>query len=476
MERQALAKIQKMPTGNNHPHRQSARSTSAGHTLLELQRAVGNQAIQRLTSSPLIQAKLQISAPEDESEQEADRVADSVMRMPEPAVSRQAMVQPVSSHIRPLAQRETDGLGEEEKIVAPTSKSRIPLAVRDNEEEEKPLIQRACTDCEEEKRQDQGESAEMVHRESGAATSTPKVTSSVAANIQAMNGGGSSLPTTTRAFFEPRFGADLSQVRVHTDSRAVATASSIQARAFTVGPNIAFGAGQFAPESREGRQLLAHELTHVLQQNGSHVQRDSTLKITKKLNDMSRAEVQQALQQFFEKTMKAQGGKSVQMTEDVKNTIRRILLNDMPGLMKLDSYLGRSIFPGSPAELAAAVPAYLPDPLEASRLAHLGASSGPGPTKMGRVGELVKKTEPFESPDTLEQKWKFDREATELRKGEGAVGPFGVDLNRIVNIGKGLPGALKSPPSQTTAVEARSYPQVNAVIDKISKTVLVPAE
>ena len=468
MERQAVAKVQKMPTGNDHPHRQSTRATSAGHTLLELQRTVGNQAIRRLTSSPFIQAKLQVSAPEDESELEADRVADSVMRMPEPVVSRQ--------------------------IVAPKSNSRIPVAVREDDEEEKPLVQRACTECEEEKLQDQGEPGGMIHRKSapeqpddddveeqhvqpkGVQTATPKVTSSVAANIQAMNGGGSSLPATTRAFFEPRFGADLSQVRVHTDSRAVSTASSIQARAFTVGPNIAFGAGQFAPESREGRQLLAHELTHVLQQNSNKVQRDSKLKITKKLTDMSRAEVRQALQDYFEKTMKAQGGKGVRMTKDLKNTLSRILLNDMEGVVKLDSYLGRSNLPTSPAELAAGVAEYLPDPLEASRLAHLGASSGPGPTTMERVGDLVKKTEPFESPDTLEQKWKFDREATNLRKGEGAIGPFGVDLNRIFNIGKGLPGAVKSPPSPTKAVEARSYPQVDAVIAKISKTMLVPAE
>jgi len=413
MEREALARIEKLRIGNHRPQRQIARPSSAGHPLLELQRSVGNQAIQRLTGSPFIQAKLQ-----------------------------------------------------------------APVAVREDDEEEKSLVQRACVECEEE---------EMVHRESGAQTATPKVTNSVAANIHAMNGGGSPLPATTRAFFEPRFGADFSHVRVHTDSRAATTANSIQAKAFTVGPNIAFGTGRYAPHSPEGRQLLAHELTHVVQQTAGGttqrklaepavVQRDSSVKITKKLSDnMSRAEVQQVLQEFFEKTMKAQGGKSVSMTEDVKNTLRRILLNDMPGLMKLDSYLGRSIFPGSPAELAKEVAKYLPDPLEASRLAHLGASSGPDPSTMKRVGDLVKKTEPYESPDTLENKWKFEREATELRKGEGAIGPFGVDLNRILNIGKGLPGAVKSPPSQK-AVEARSYPQVNDAIAKISKTALIPAE
>src|SRR5678815_718750 len=104
MDRRALAKAQNIPTRNNHPHRQSARSTSAGHTLLELQRAVGNQAIQRLTSSPFIQAK-----------------------------------------------------------VAPKSKSPIPVAVREDDEEKKPLVQRACTECEEEKLQDQGESAAVSY-------------------------------------------------------------------------------------------------------------------------------------------------------------------------------------------------------------------------------------------------------------------------------------------------------------------------
>jgi len=254
MERQAVTKVQKIPASNNHPHRQSARSTSAGHTLLALQRAVGNQAIRRLTTSPFIQAKLQISTPGDPSEQEADHVADSVMRMTVPSAQSR----------------------EEEKEETIATKPVVPLAVREDDEEKKiaPVIQRRCTECEEEKLPVQEQSGGMVHRESATEqqTATPKVTTSVAANIHAMNGGGRPLPSTTRAFLEPRFGADFSQVRVHTDSRAAGTANSIQARAFTVGSNIAFGAGQYAPESGEGRRLLAHELTHVIQQNRSQVQ------------------------------------------------------------------------------------------------------------------------------------------------------------------------------------------------------------
>ena len=74
------------------------------------------------------------------------------------------------------------------------------------------------------------------------------------------------LDRSTRDFFEPRFGRDLSGVRLHTDSRAADTAQALQARAFTVGHHIGFGAGHYAPHTGTGRRLLAHELTHVLQQ------------------------------------------------------------------------------------------------------------------------------------------------------------------------------------------------------------------
>lgn len=77
---------------------------------------------------------------------------------------------------------------------------------------------------------------------------------------------GEPLSPGSRSFMESRFGRDFSQVRVHTDSRAAESAESIGARAFTVGQDIVFGAGEYAPQSSPGRMLLAHELTHVVQQ------------------------------------------------------------------------------------------------------------------------------------------------------------------------------------------------------------------
>jgi hypothetical protein len=73
------------------------------------------------------------------------------------------------------------------------------------------------------------------------------------------------LPDAVRSFFEPRFGQDFSKVRVHTDSRAARSARDLNARAFTLGRDIVMGAGQYSPGTSEGKRLLAHELTHVIQ-------------------------------------------------------------------------------------------------------------------------------------------------------------------------------------------------------------------
>lgn len=80
---------------------------------------------------------------------------------------------------------------------------------------------------------------------------------------------GRSLEPTLRQDMEQRFGYDFSQVRVHTGSAAEQSARDVNAHAYTVGNNVVFGVGRFSPGSHEGKQLLAHELTHVLQQSGS---------------------------------------------------------------------------------------------------------------------------------------------------------------------------------------------------------------
>ena len=84
--------------------------------------------------------------------------------------------------------------------------------------------------------------------------------------VRRLTTGGAPLSPSLRAFFEPRMGRDLGSVRVHDDGEAQSTAGAVRAKAFTLGEHIAFGPGHWAPDSGEGRRLLAHELTHVIQQ------------------------------------------------------------------------------------------------------------------------------------------------------------------------------------------------------------------
>lgn len=85
-----------------------------------------------------------------------------------------------------------------------------------------------------------------------------------------LRGGGQPLDRGTRSFFEPRFGVDFSGVRVHAGAKANALSNRFAARAFTYGNNIVFADGEYRPDSPGGRRLLAHELTHVVQQSGGN--------------------------------------------------------------------------------------------------------------------------------------------------------------------------------------------------------------
>jgi len=80
---------------------------------------------------------------------------------------------------------------------------------------------------------------------------------------------GQPLDAATRAFFEPRFGTDFDQVRVHTDAKAAESARAVNALAYTVGQNVVFREGQYAPGTSGGQRLLAHELVHMVQQGGA---------------------------------------------------------------------------------------------------------------------------------------------------------------------------------------------------------------
>ena len=170
--------------------------------------------VQRKARSQVdIQTKLSVSKPTDSLEQQADRAADQVMRMPEPTpqIASAPVVQPTKSRAGgERVQRLADG------------------------------------------------------------------TASAAADVKAslLHGatGGQELGSDVRAFMQPRLGADLGDVRVHTDEHAASLSNQLSAQAFTYRNHVFFGRDQYQPGSTEGRHLLAHELTHTIQQ-GATVQR-----------------------------------------------------------------------------------------------------------------------------------------------------------------------------------------------------------
>ena len=230
------ASVYPRPTATSHPivrnnrlqrkHNVSGQSLSGRETAMQFadRMALGldqdfSQLPVRSTPLPIIQTKLTVGQPNDKYEQEADRVAEQVMRMPAP-----------------------ESVG--------TQIQRTPL----------PHIQRACSACEEEKKL---QTKEIIG-------STPEVTPAVASRIQSLQGRGQPLSATTRNFFEPRFERDFSHVRVHTDSTST---RELNARAYTFGHNIVFGTGEYSPQTNVGKKLLAHELTHTIQQSNAQIHR-----------------------------------------------------------------------------------------------------------------------------------------------------------------------------------------------------------
>jgi hypothetical protein len=195
------------------PEPQVSRSVGGGRlawvgaALLRLQRDRGNRYVQQVIGGaravPALQAKLAVGPPDDEHEREADHLARQVLRL--------------------AAGLQQGGGGADRAGVG--AKTRRPGGAR-----------------------------------------TARVAEDLERRLHDACASGRPLPAPLRAQLETAFGADFARVRVHTDDQAVTLSRDLQAQAFTSGPDVFFGAGRYAPGTPAGRGLLAHELTHVVQQ------------------------------------------------------------------------------------------------------------------------------------------------------------------------------------------------------------------
>ena len=170
---------------------------------------------QEITKDPFqnssLQFKLSVGSADDPLEDEADSMADTVMRMPESN-----------------------------------------------------LIQRKCSHCEDDEKVHRKPLASFIQRKESSASET--IPESVSDRIHASQSGGSMINGTALDFMESRFGTDFGDVKIHTDSDAIQLNQELNARAFTVGSHVYFNEGQYNTNSDDGKKLLAHELTHTIQQ------------------------------------------------------------------------------------------------------------------------------------------------------------------------------------------------------------------
>jgi len=201
-----------------------------------------HKSTQPFFSPNTLQPKLTIGQPNDKYEQEADAMADRVMHMP---------------------------LGD--LVGNPNGGDNSQL----------PQIQTKCSACEQEEmlQKMEGEEEEMLQTKPlmmKQAEGGGVATQSLVNQLNSSKGGGSPLPFNTNSYMSQAFGNDFSHVKIHTDSHAIQMNQGLNARAFTHGSDIYFNKGEYSPNSSAGKKLLAHELTHVVQQgNNNLIQREA---------------------------------------------------------------------------------------------------------------------------------------------------------------------------------------------------------
>lgn len=205
--------------------------------------AVQPVQVQATPARVQLASALRVSSPHDPAEREAERTARRVLDMPEP--------------------RTADPIGP--RGAAPTLRSPYLARMAGGIVQREPAIAR----------KQEGQ---------------PTVSSGLAAEIGASQATGSPLPPSARRFMEPRFGADFSNVRVHTGEPAARMSRQLNAQAFTLGNRIFFGRDKFQPDTQEGKALIAHELTHTIQQGGAA--QDATVRRRQKVRVAERSSPQ----------------------------------------------------------------------------------------------------------------------------------------------------------------------------------------
>jgi|GEM_PF-5613456 len=240
-------------------------------------------------SQPFFQAKLAIGQPGDPYEREADAVADAVVnhRGQAPVVQRQE-ISTVQRESLAAPQEEKEPvqmqtIGEEEEPVQmQAEEEEEPVQMQTMGEEEEPVQMQAEEEEEPVQMQTMGEEEEPVQMQTEeeeepfqmkADSGNSGANKHLGSRLKDTVGKGQPLPVKTRVEMENSFGVDFSQVNIHTDGEAVQLNKDLGAHAFTHGKDVYFNAGKYNPDNSSGKHLLAHELTHVVQQGKTSIRK-----------------------------------------------------------------------------------------------------------------------------------------------------------------------------------------------------------
>ena len=245
-------------------------------------------------NNAIVQPKLEIGKPDDKYEKEADAVADQVMMMPTPSVEPM-VVNPDAPTLAMQLTTEVSGLQmkceeceKEESLQMKVFPNALMMMGATGEDEED-TIQMKCKQCEEEEKLQM--KCEECEKEEYLQMSGPTTNNDSTAPTQLTNqlgsskGRGSTMPEHLQNEMSSKMGSDFSSVKIHTDTSAVQMSQGLGARAFTHGSDIYFNSGEYNPGTSEGKHLLAHELTHVVQQGAAPINTNSDTLQTSKTNE-----------------------------------------------------------------------------------------------------------------------------------------------------------------------------------------------
>jgi len=322
---------------------------------------------------------------------------------------------------------------------------------------------------------------------------------------------GDAPPAKVQRSVERSLGAQLDDAKIVSGAAGDSVARAAGAEAVTTGDTIYVARDAPPLTSPAGEQLLAHELVHVAQQQAAlRVDVDRVSRpgdadergadrgaaaarlgaamslapsgATAGVQRQAKPTVdgrQEAIKSYFERVEKSQGGSGVQLTPSIRDVVRRIFAKDRLALpFALDALEKAAALSSKPSDLAAALGHSLTEQIDVSDLDFLESLPGGAEAKgrMGRIGDLAKKSTPYKTPDQQQNEWRFNYEAGQLRKGQGGIDPISVDVLQLGRILHGLPEAWKGPPPKSAQVpEAREAPQLDKALESVSKDALVPA-